>query len=82
MAHKAKNTYCLALYRKSLPTSVAIINQGTQGGRNMCQKEGNELKFGHKGTQIETSVKKLGKKTNCEDRAGVLIWESFSKGDH
>lgn len=48
----------------------------------MFQKEGNELKFGHKGTQIETSVKKLGNKTNYEERDGVLIWEPFSKGEY
>lgn len=57
MAHKAENSYCLALYRKSLPTSVAINQPGNSQGRNMFQKEGNEFKFGLKGTQIETSIK-------------------------
>lgn len=73
MPHKDKNIYCFALYRKSLPTSVAMNQPGKTGvwgrgggvGRNMFQKEGNEFKFGHKSTQIETSVKKMGEtKTN------------------
>lgn len=41
---------------------LPLLTRELGQGRNMFQKEGNELKFGHKGTQIETSVKKLGGK--------------------
>lgn len=64
---KPKTIYSLAPYRKesaNLCCHYQLGNLGAQGGGgDMFQKEGNELKFGHKGSQIKTSVKKLrGKK--------------------
>lgn len=45
----------------------------------MFQKEGNELKFGHKGTQIETSVKKLGEKIQTMKTGLVFLFGNPSQ---
>lgn len=67
MAHKAQNNLQSGPLQEGVCQPLLPLSTREPGcagwGGDMFQKEGNELKFGHKGSQIKTSVKKLrGKK--------------------
>ena len=47
---------------------MPLIKQGPQGEGTRFRRKETEFKFGHKGTQIETSGKKTELKTNCGGR--------------